>query len=164
MIGANSLETQTNLFLNHMVPGMRNGAKFICVDPRRTVTINAAEEVAGAENVLHLAITEGSDMALFNALLTHIVDQGWTDDEFIANSTFQSGEAVAQGSAHPAGLGSLDYAIQACRTSLADAAEICRVSEADIVKAAEWIAKPHDDGSRRKCAAGMSSNGLSASS
>ena len=151
MIGANSLETQTNLFLNHMVPGMRNGAKFICVDPRRTVTINAAEEVAGAENVLHLAINEGSDMALFNALLTHIVDQGWTDKEFIANSTFQSGEAVAQDSAHPAGLGSLEYAMQACRTSLAEAAEICGVSEADIVKAAEWIAKPHDDGSRRKC-------------
>jgi arsenite oxidase large subunit len=151
MIGANSLETQTNLFLNHMVPGLRNGARFICVDPRRTVTINAAEEVAGAENVLHLAINEGSDMALFNALLTHIVDQGWTDKEFIANSTFQSGEAVAQDSAHPAGLGSLEYAMQACRTSLAEAAEICGVSEADIVKAAEWIAKPHDDGSRRKC-------------
>ena len=151
MIGANSLETQTNLFLNHMVPGMRNGAKFICVDPRRTVTINAAEEVAGAENVLHLAINEGSDMALFNALLTHIVDQGWVDAEFIANATFQSGEAVAQDSAHPAGLGSLEYAMQACRTSLAEAVEICGVSEADIVKAAEWIAKPHDDGSRRKC-------------
>jgi len=151
MIGANSLETQTNLFLNHMVPGMRNGAKFICVDPRRTVTIRAAEEVAGPENVLHLVINEGSDMALFNALLTHIVDQGWTDDEFIANSTIQGGEAVAEDNAHPAGLGSLDYAMQTCRTSLADAAEICGVSEADIVKAAEWIAKPHDDGSRRKC-------------
>ena len=35
--------------------------------------------------------------------------------------------------------------------SLADGAEICGVSEADIVKAAEWIAKPKDDGSRRKC-------------
>ena len=28
---------------------------------------------------------------------------------------------------------------------------ICGVSEADIVKAAEWIAKPKDDGARRKC-------------
>ena len=25
-IGANLIETQTNLFLNHMVPGMRDGA------------------------------------------------------------------------------------------------------------------------------------------
>ena len=151
MIGANSLETQTNLFLNHMVPGMRNGAKFIMVDPRRTVTVNAAEQVAGADNVLHLAINEGSDMALFNAILTHIVDQGWTDNEFIANSTFQGGEAVAQDSAHPAGLGGLEYAMEDCRTSLEEAAEICGVSADAIVQAAEWIAKPHDDGSRRKC-------------
>ena len=47
IVGANPLETQTNLFLNHMVPGMRNGAKVIVVEPRRTVSINAAEEVAG---------------------------------------------------------------------------------------------------------------------
>lgn len=151
MIGANSLETQTNLFLNHMVPGLRNGARMIVVDPRRTVTVNAAEEVAGVENVLHLAINEGSDMALFNAILTHIVDNGWTDDDFIANSTFQNGEAVAMDSAHPAALGSLDMAMQACRTSLEEAAEVCGVPADDIVKAAEWIAKPHDDGSRRKC-------------
>ena len=151
MIGANSLETQTNLFLNHMVPGLRNGARFVSVDPRRTVTINAAEEVAGKDNVLHLAINEGTDMVLFNALLTHIVDNGWVDKDFIANSTFQGGEAAPLDDGHPAGLGSLDYALEACRTSLATAAEICGVSEADIAKAAEWIAKPKDDGSRRTC-------------
>ncbi len=151
MVGANSLETQTNLFLNHMVPGMQNGARFIMVDPRRSVTVNAAEEVAGKENVLHLAIKPGTDMALFNAILTHIVDNGWTDDAFIAASTFQGGEAVAEDSGQPAGLGSLDYAMQTCRTSLDEAAEICGVDAADIAKAAEWIAKPHEDGSRRKC-------------
>ncbi|XOY55018.1 MAG: arsenate reductase (azurin) large subunit [Rhodobacterales bacterium] len=151
MIGANSLETQTNLFLNHMVPGMRNGARFICVDPRRTVTVNAAEDVAGPENVLHLAINEGTDMVLFNAIFTHVVDQGWTDDEFIAASTFASGEAVGEDSGQPAGLGSLDYAMQTCRTSLEEAAEVCGVDAADIQTAAEWIAMPHDDGSRRRC-------------
>tara|TARA_E500000178_G_scaffold356109_1_gene431704 strand:+ start:6421 stop:8880 length:2460 start_codon:yes stop_codon:yes gene_type:complete len=151
MVGANSLETQTNLFLNHMVPGMRNGARFISVDPRRTVTINAAEAVVGKENVLHLAINEGTDMVLFNAIFTYIVDNGWVDNDFIANSTFASGEAVAQDDAHPAGLGSLDYAMQECRTSADEAASICGVSAADIVKAAEWIAKAKDDGSRRKC-------------
>ncbi|MBC7284684.1 arsenate reductase (azurin) large subunit [Hoeflea sp.] len=151
MIGANSLETQTNLFLNHMVPGMRNGARFVSVDPRRTVTINAAEEVAGKENVLHLAINEGTDMVLFNALFTHIVDNGWVDKDFIANSTFQGGEATPLDDGHPAGLGSLDYALEACRTSLADAAETCGVPEADIARAAEWIAKPKEDGSRRTC-------------
>jgi arsenite oxidase large subunit len=154
IVGANPLETQTNLFLNHMRKGLENGARFIMVDPRRSVTVNAAEEIAGAENVLHLAIDPGSDMVLFNALFTHIVDQGWTDSDFIANSTFQSGEAVAEDAAHPSGLGSLDYAMATCRTSTAEAAEICKVSEADIIKAAEWIAKPKDDGSRRNCVTG----------
>ena len=137
MVGANSMETQTNLYLNHMVPGLQGGAKMIVVDPRRTLTIASSEQYAGPENVLHLAIAEGTDMVLFNALLTHIVDQGWVDADFIAASTFQGGEAVAQDSAHPAGLGSLDYAMQTCRTTLDEAAEICAVSAADIQKAAK---------------------------
>ena len=152
MIGANSLETQTNLFLNHMRKGLENGARMIIVDPRRTVTVHAAEQIAGKENVLHLAINPGSDMALFNALFTLVVDRGWVDKEFVENSTFRDGEAVAMGSANPAGLGSLEYALQTCRTPVAEAAKICGVSEADIVKAAEWIAMPKKDGSRRRCA------------
>lgn len=151
MVGANSMETQTNLFLNHMVPGLQGGAKMVVVDPRRTITIASAEQYAGKENVLHLAINEGTDMALFNAILTHVVDNGWVDEDFISASTFQGGEAVAHDSAHPAGLGSLDYAMQSCRTSLDEAAQICGVDADDIQKAAEWIAKPNDDGSRRKC-------------
>ena len=150
MVGANSLETQTNLFLNHMVPGMRSGARFIMVDPRRSVTVNAAEDVAGKENVLHLAIKPGSDMALFNAIFTEIVAKGWVDADFIANSTFQDGVAVAEDEAHPAALGSLDEAMKATNMSLADAAEICGVSAEDIAKAAAWIAEPKD-GERRKC-------------
>lgn len=150
IVGANPLETQTNLFLNHMVPGMRNGAKVIVVEPRRTVTINAAEEVAGKENVLHLQINTGTDMALFNAILTEIVDKGWVDKDFIANSTFQGGIAQPEDAGHPAALGSLDEAMKACRTSLDEGASICGVAAADIAKAASWIAEPKD-GARRKC-------------
>lgn len=151
LVGANPLETQSNLFLNHMVPGMRNGAKVIIVDPRRTVTVNACETEAGKENVLQLAIKSGTDLALFNTLFTHIADQGWVDKDFIANSTFQGDVAQAEDAAHPAALGSFETAREACRMSLAEGAEICGITEADIVKAAEWIAKPKDDGSRRKC-------------
>jgi len=150
IVGANPLETQTNLFLNHMVPGMRNGAKVIVVEPRRTVTINAAEEVAGKENVLHLQINTGTDMALFNAILTEIVDKGWVDKDFIAKSTFQSGIAQPEDAAHPAALGSLEEALKACRVSLDEAAGICGVAPTDITKAAAWIAEPID-GARRKC-------------
>ncbi|MEL7471484.1 MAG: arsenate reductase (azurin) large subunit [Pseudomonadota bacterium] len=150
LIGANPLETQTNLFLNHMVPGMQNGAKVVILDPRRTVTANACEDAAGKEHVLHLAINSGTDLALFNALFSYIADQGWVDGEFIAKSTFQGGEAVAEDTAHPCALGSFDFAREACRMSTAEAAEVCGVPEADIVKAAEWIAQPKDGG-RRKC-------------
>ena len=33
LVGTNPMECQTNLFLNHMVKGMQNGAKVIVVDP-----------------------------------------------------------------------------------------------------------------------------------
>jgi arsenite oxidase large subunit len=152
LVGTNPLECQTNLFLNHMIPGMRNGARVVIVDPRRTVTANACEEAAGPENVLHLQIAPGTDLALANALFTHIADQGWVDADFIAASTYQGDVAQPQDEAHPSALGSFEAARAACRMSTADAAAICGVDEADIVKAAEWIAKPKEDGSRRKCA------------
>ena len=82
-VGANSLETQTNYFLNHWIPNLRGtsldkkkaempdephrAARIIIVDPRRTVTVNACEVEAGEDNVLHLAINSGTDLALFNA-------------------------------------------------------------------------------------------------
>ena len=153
LIGANPLETQSNLFLNHMVPGMRNGAKVVIVDPRRTVTVNACETEAGKDNVLQLAIKSGTDLALFNTLFTYIADQGWIDKDFIASSTFQGDVAQEQNEAFPAALGSFEMAREECKMSLAEGAEACGISEADIVKAAEWIAKPKDDGSRRKCVA-----------
>ncbi|GIX13272.1 MAG: hypothetical protein KatS3mg118_1231 [Paracoccaceae bacterium] len=134
-----------------MVKGLQNGARMVVVDPRRTLTVASAEQFAGKENVLHLAINEGTDLALLNALFTHIADQGWVDREFIEKSTFRDGVAVRQDAAHPASLGSFEHALEAVRMSVEEAAGICGVPAADIVKAAEWIAKPHDDGSRRKC-------------
>lgn len=154
LVGTNPMECQTNLFLNHMVKGMQNGAKVIVVDPRRTVTVDSCEQVAGAENVLHLAIASGSDLALFNTLFTYIADQGWVDADFIAKSTFQGDVAVPEDAAHPAALGSFEAAKAACKMSLADGAAVTGLTEAQIIQAAEWIAKPKDDGSRRRTVTG----------
>ena len=151
IVGANPMETQTNLFLNHMVKGMQNGARVVISDPRRTVTVDSCEQVAGAENVLHLQINTGSDVALHNTLFTYIADQGWVDADFIAKSTFQGDVAVPADTAHPAALGSFEAARAACKMSLADGAAATGLTEAQIIQAAEWIAKPKDDGSRRKC-------------
>ncbi len=154
LVGTNPMECQTNLFLNHMVKGMQNGARVVISDPRRTVTVDSCEQVAGAENVLHLPITTGSDVALHNTLFTYIADQGWVDTDFIAKATFQGDVAVAADSAYPASLGSFEAARAACQMSLADGAAASGLTEAQIIQAAEWLAKPKDDGSRRKCVTG----------
>ena len=61
--------------------------KIIFVDPRRTPTIAIAEKVAGKDNVLHLDIEPGTDIALFNGFFTYVVEQGWHDKDFIAQYT-----------------------------------------------------------------------------
>jgi arsenite oxidase large subunit len=148
IVGANSLETQTNYFLNHWVPNLRGTsiekkkaqlpgethapARIVIVDPRRTATIAACEVEAGKDNVLHLAINSGTDLALLNAILTEVAAKGWTDKAFIEASTID-----------------LDKALAANKTSLEEAASICGIPAADIVKAAAWIAEPKD-GKRRR--------------
>ena len=105
-VGTNSLETQTNYFLNHWIPNLQGAtldkkkklmpdephaaARIIIVDPRRTVTVNACEVAAGKDNVLHLAINSGTDLALFNALFTYIADKGWVQKDFIEKSTLRT--------------------------------------------------------------------------
>ncbi len=147
-IGCNSLETQTNYFLNHWIPNLRGTSlqkkqaqlpgephakgRIIFVDPRRTVTINACEAEAGKENVLHLAVNSGTDLALFNAILTYVAEKGWIDDGFIGASTKD-----------------FDKALKANKTSIEDAATITGVPAADIIKAATWIAEPKE-GKRRR--------------
>ncbi|EFH10338.1 arsenate reductase (azurin) large subunit [Pseudoroseomonas cervicalis] len=147
--GANSLETQTNYFLNHWVPNLRGStldkkqsqlpnephaaARIVVVDPRRTVTIAACEAEAGKENVLHLRLNSGTDLVLFNALFTEIAARGWTDKAFIAAST-----------------SNFDAAVGANRTTVEEAARLTGVSAEDIRKAAAWIAEPKQGGARRR--------------
>ena len=147
-VGTNALETQTNYFLNHWVPNLRGTsaakkeselpdephppARVVIVDPRRTVTVNACEVEAGKDNVLHLAINSGTDLALFNAWLTYVATQGWVDKEFLAASTTGFDEAVG-----------------ANKTTLEQAAEITGLTVDQIRQSAHWIAEPKD-GKRRR--------------
>jgi arsenite oxidase large subunit len=147
-VGTNALETQTNYFLNHWVPNMRGTsldkkrqqlageshapARVIIVDPRRTVTVNACEIETGKDNVLHLALNSGTDLALFNALMTEIAAKGWVDRDFIQASTTGFDEMLA-----------------ANKTSVEDAAQITGLSPDQIRKAVAWIAEPKQ-GKRRR--------------
>ena len=167
VVGANPLETQTNYFLNHWVPNLRGFSldkkneqlageahvrgRIIIVDPRRTVTVAACEAEAGPDNVLHLQINSGTDLALFNALFTEIADQGWVDQDFIDRSTTsEAGAGDGSDPARPAVLTSFIAARAGNRMTVEEAAEITGLSPDDIRKAARWIAQPKQGGTRRR--------------
>jgi arsenite oxidase large subunit len=143
-IGANAYETQTNFFLNHALKNLQGAtkgkrskwfpdetiddARFILVDPRRSLTLAICEQTA-KDRILHLQINPGTDTALFNGLLTHVVYKGWHNKKFIADHT--SG---------------FDEALKANKMSLDECSKITGVSVADLKKAADWAYKPKASG------------------
>ncbi|GGS97036.1 bifunctional reductase [Streptomyces tanashiensis] len=114
VIGSNMADCHPILFLR-MMDRVKAGAKLIVVDPRRSATADKAD--------LYLAIRPGTDLALLNGLLHLLVENGHTDEEFIAEFT--------EGWEHMPGF-------------LADhpphrVAEITGLAEEDIRRAARWI-------------------------
>lgn len=148
-VGTNALETQTNYFLNHWIPNMRGEtqkkkkqqfadephpkARIVFVDPRRTVTVNACEIEAGKDNVLHLQINSGTDLMLFNAMMTEIAAKGWLDKDFIAAST-----------------AGFDEMVTANKVSVEEAAKVTGLTPEQIRKAVAWVAEPKEGGKRRR--------------
>jgi arsenite oxidase large subunit len=148
-VGTNALETQTNYFLNHWLPSLRgttadkkrqqlpneahDATRVIIIDPRRTVTVNACEDAAGKANVLHLALDSGTDLILFNALMTELAAKGWLDRDFIGKSTVGFDEMLA-----------------ANKVGIDEAARVTGLKPEDIRKAVAWIAEPKQGGARRR--------------
>jgi arsenite oxidase large subunit len=146
-IGCNPYETQTNYFLNHWLPNLRGSnlaekkqrfgkesaaaAKLIVVDPRRTVTLSVAEDAMGKDNVLHLDLEPGTDVALFNGLFSHVIERGWIDRDFIAKRT-----------------SAFEDAARANQMSLAECSRITGIPVAKLEQAAAWAYKPKADGTR----------------
>ncbi len=116
VIGANMADCHPILFLR-MMDRVKAGAKLIVVDPRRNATAEKAH--------LFLQIRPGTDLAFLNGLLHLLVAAGKIDRPFIDAHT-EGWEAM------PDFLG--DYA----PTKVAD---ITGIPEADLWRAAEWIAE-----------------------
>ncbi|WP_205856957.1 molybdopterin oxidoreductase family protein, partial [Phytoactinopolyspora endophytica] len=80
LFGHNVAETQPVLWMRML--DRLNGAdppKLVCVDPRATPV---AKEAA-----VHLAPLPGTNLALVNALLHEIVENGWYDEDYVAAHT-----------------------------------------------------------------------------
>ena len=95
--------------------------------------MNACEDATGKANVLHLALQSGTDLILFNALMTEIAAKGWLDRDFIGKST-----------------AGFDDMLAANKVSIEDAAKATGLKPEDIRKAASWIAEPKQGGARRR--------------
>jgi arsenite oxidase large subunit len=158
IVGANPYETQSNYFINHMAknlsgesialkeanfPGEEAGpGRMIILDPRRTMTVAAAEAAGGAHNVLHLQIEPGADLWVLNAISRLILEHNWHDIGFIRKHTeVQTYEAYQRSTLmreRPAG------------EVVREAAARAGIDSALIEKAAEWIARPKTGGARRR--------------
>jgi predicted molibdopterin-dependent oxidoreductase YjgC len=76
--GSNARETHP-IFFHHLLRGVRNGAKLVAVDPRRTGSAEWAD--------IWLGIDVGSDISLANAIGREIIHMGLANTEFIARAT-----------------------------------------------------------------------------
>ncbi len=89
--------------------------KIIVVDPRRTQSCSIAD--------LHLQITPGTDIILYNAISKVLIEKGLIDEEFIENSTE----------------GFYEFKMELAKASLSEMAGICDVKEDEIILAAHYI-------------------------
>ncbi len=76
--GSNARETHPVMFL-HMLKGIDNGARMVVVDPRRTLSVEAAHD--------WLQIRVGADIALANAMAHVIIAEGLQQKWFIDHAT-----------------------------------------------------------------------------
>jgi len=118
VLGSNTFE-QHPLIGRRLILAKKRGAKIIYADPRRTPTAKQAD--------LYISMYSGTDVALLNGLMHHIIENGWEDKEFIDKRT--------------KGFNSFKETVMKSGYDLKNASEITGIPEPDLEKAAEWIAK-----------------------
>ena len=76
--GSNSIASNLHFWRLAQV-AKRNGARLICIDPRRTETADKCHE--------HIALRPGTDAALALALMHELIVHNWLDHDYIAQYT-----------------------------------------------------------------------------
>ncbi|NTV86479.1 MAG: molybdopterin oxidoreductase family protein [Burkholderiaceae bacterium] len=76
--GSNSIASNLH-FWRHVQQAKRDGARIVCIDPRRTETADKCHE--------HIALLPGTDAALALALMHELVTHDWLDHDYIAQHT-----------------------------------------------------------------------------
>ena len=76
--GSNSIASNLH-FWRYAQVAKRNGAKLICIDPRKSETAEKCHE--------HIALLPGTDAALALALMHELITNDWLDHDYIAQYT-----------------------------------------------------------------------------
>ena len=76
--GSNSIASNLH-FWRHAQQAKRDGAKLVCIDPRRSETAEKCHE--------HIALLPGTDAALALALMHELIVHDWLDHDYLARYT-----------------------------------------------------------------------------
>ncbi len=107
LAGSNAAWTHPVLYQRIVTAKKTRAIKIVVIDPRTTSTTDIAD--------LHLALKPGSDIALFNGLLTYLVENAYRDDAFVQNHTEGCSQAIHRS------------------TSLADTCDLTGLDRADLL-------------------------------
>ena len=87
LVGSNLAWCHPVLFQRIEAARQTRDIHIVVIDPRRTATCELADQ--------HLALTPGTDVALFNGLLAHLGANGCFDTDYVAAYTTQAEAALA---------------------------------------------------------------------
>ena len=76
--GSNSIGSNLH-FWRYVQQAKRNGARLVCIDPRKTETADKCHE--------HIALYPGTDAALALALMHELIKNNWLDHDYITRHT-----------------------------------------------------------------------------
>ena len=118
VLGSNTFE-QHPLIGRRIMVAKANGAKVVVADPRFTPTAKQAD--------LYMPFYSGTDVALLNGIMQHIIKNGWENKEFIEKRTKDFDK--------------LKEVVMKDTYSLENVSKITGIPAKDIATTAEWIAK-----------------------
>ncbi|WP_298975243.1 arsenate reductase (azurin) large subunit [uncultured Roseobacter sp.] len=163
MCGTDPYESKTILFTDYIMPAIQGGQKAIFLLPRRTSGTAFAEKNGG----MVIDIQPGTDLPVVLAIARVIVENGWEDSEWIqnwVNNKWESSSGFGQGTRNTpwqwrttwgkfqtAGFEDWkEWLLAQDYSEPEKAAEIAQIDVQKIYTAAEWMAKPKEDGTRPK--------------
>ena len=167
--GTDPYETKTMIFNQFMRPAIASGMKTIWLNIRETAGIAYARKHGDA---LFIQLDPGTDTPVLGAIARVIMKNGWEDKDWIkkwVNNQWESSSGFGQGTRNTPwqwrttwgkfqtkgfeDYREWNYAQEEYNPEVA--AKIANIPVEQIYQAAEWMANPNADGSRKKTSLGI---------